>query len=109
MDEKTVISIAAQYSASPGGRYRTDGPNSGQRFREDVLLPTLNSQQNVIVDLDGVLGYGSSFLEEAFGGLVRAGLTEQDLRARLKIHSSLPVYVQRVWNYIHDAQSRAVA
>jgi hypothetical protein len=51
----------------PAGRNRSDGPYSGEFLRDEKLLPVL-AQDKVIVDLDGTLGYGSSFLEEAFGG-----------------------------------------
>ena len=69
------VNIAEDYSKVPGGRYIEDGPFSGQDFREKVLLPKFQEakRQNVIlqVNLDGGYGYGSSFLDEAFGGLAR--------------------------------------
>ena len=74
MDD-TVLSIANQFSRFPAGRYRSDGPYSGERFRDDFLLPALQAASkngtHVVVELDGVLGYSSSFLEEVFGGVVR--------------------------------------
>ena len=40
----------------------------------------------VTVVMDGVAGYGPSFLEEAFGGLVRKeGFDKQSLESRLKL------------------------
>ena len=69
------VNIAEDYSKVPGGRYIEDGPFSGQDFRENILLPKFQEakRQNVIlqVNLDGGYGYGSSFLDEAFGGLAR--------------------------------------
>ena len=54
----------------PWGRY---GPKSGQWFREVHLAPrfyeALALKARLIVDLDGVGGYASGFLMEAFGGL----------------------------------------
>jgi len=98
-----MIYIATEFSETPAGRYRVDGPFSGQRFREEVLLPALQENDSVEVNLDGVVGFGSSFLEEAFGGLVRAGLVVADLRKRLKIKTSLATYQARIWRYIEDA------
>lgn len=99
-----VISIAKEFSDCPAGRYRKDGPDSGERFRDELLYPALSKGETVEVDLDGSLGYGSSFLEEAFGGLVRErGLSASELRQRLKIKSSISLYPQRIWNYIEDA------
>lgn len=100
----TVISVAKQFSPTPAGRYLADGPYPGEKFRDDLLLPALRDSESLItVDLDGTAGFGSSFLEEAFGGLVRLGFEPATLRKRLTIHSSHPSYVSRVWSYIDHA------
>lgn len=101
-----MISIARDYSDTPAGRYRAEGPFSGERFREEVLLPALRSNEAVEVDLDGVLAFGSSFLEESFGGLVRSGMSLGDLKKRLSIKSSISVYVRRIWSYIEEEAGR---
>lgn len=101
-----TISIAKDFSDTPAGRYRSDSTRSGEAFREDLLEPALRKGGSVMVDLDGTLGFGSSFLEEAFGGLVRSGLNAEDLHLRLKVHSSVPVYARRVWQYIDDEARR---
>ena len=104
----TVLNIAKQFSRSPAGRYLTDGPFSGQAFRENLLLPALREYETVEVQLDGALGFGSSFLEEAFGGLVReAGLKAEALHEKLRISSKLKTYEQRIWRYVDDAKPRA--
>lgn len=77
-----VLNIARQFSKTPLGRYPTDGPNNGEKFRETLLAPSLRESPGatVVVELDGTEGYGSSFLEEAFGGLVRHhGFRRRDL------------------------------
>lgn len=101
-----MISIANDYSDTPAGRYVSEGPFSGERFREELLLPALRDHDSVEVDLDGVLAFGSSFLEESFGGLIRKGLTLQDLKKRLHIKSSIQVYVRRIWSYIEEEAGR---
>jgi hypothetical protein len=106
---KMTISIANDFSDCPAGRFKTDGPFSGERFREEWLIPALKKAEEVEVNLDGALGYGSSFLEEAFGGLVRvSGFDAGDLRKRLQIKSSLSLYGGRIWSYIEDAQRQRV-
>ncbi|MGE5437953.1 MAG: STAS-like domain-containing protein [Syntrophothermus sp.] len=68
------INIARDFSDTPGARYYTDGPKSGQEFRETMLEKYFEDPSNntiVEIELDGVEGYGTSFLEESFGGLVR--------------------------------------
>ncbi len=58
------------FSKFPGPRFSELGDFSGEDFRDNHLIPALE-KDDVEVNLDGVFGYGSSFLEEAFGGLVR--------------------------------------
>lgn len=60
------------FTKYPGPRYMSLGSNSGEEFREKFLIEELKKDPEVSVNLDGVLGYGSSFLEEIFGGMVRA-------------------------------------
>ena len=92
----TVIRIA-DHARSPGGRYVTDGPFSGEWFRETVLIPVLRqaeqSREPVVVELDGTFGYGASFLEEAFGGLVRRRVfAPAKLRELLSIRAATPLF-----------------
>jgi len=88
-----VIKIADDFSRYPSGRYITDGPNSGERFRRDFLLPALEQYDVVEIWLDGVKGYPSSFTEEAFGGLIRLGIDKENLmNYRLKIKYSSEAY-----------------
>lgn len=104
--QTTMISVIKNFSENPSGRYRKDGPNSGQRFREDFLAPALRSSDNVTVVLDASLGYGSSFLEEAFGGLLRNGFEYGELRRKLDVTANLKVYKDRVWRYIEEEAER---
>lgn len=62
----------ADFTRYPGPRYKALGKNSGEEFREQFLIKALKDDPEVTVNLDKVLGYGSSFLEEIFGGIVRA-------------------------------------
>lgn len=74
MAEGNSIKVAREFTECPGGRYVKNGPFSGEAFREEYLIPRikeLEEGQRLVVDLDGGDGYGESFLEEAFGGLVR--------------------------------------
>lgn len=100
----------------PGGRFRNEGPNSGEEFRDDHLVPALKDEKRydrVQVIFDGVAGFGSSFLEEAFGGLVRKHrLSRECLGARLDISAGeddLLDYVERAREYIKKALHAASA
>lgn len=104
------INIGRDFSDVPMGRYHpADGNFSGQRFREEFLVPALQDGNNVVeVTIDDTEGFGSSFLEEAFGGLVRKhGFTIQDLEKRLKIihkKSGFWLYEKSIWNHIRNAK-----
>ena len=57
--------------------------------------------------MDGALGFGSSFLEEAFGGLVREHhLSARDLRNKMRLKCAVRLYVDRVWQYIDEEDAR---
>jgi hypothetical protein len=102
---RTIV-IAEAYSKYPAGRFPTDGPNNGEKFRDQILGPALRGDENVEVNLDGVMGLPSSFLEEAFGGLLRIGFNIDTVRSRLKIVASEPRlkrYPDQVWWYINSA------
>jgi STAS-like domain of unknown function (DUF4325) len=75
MTKGTVtINIAEEYTTTPGARYERDGEFSGEEFRRKFLERHFQdkfAEYKVRVILDGVEGYATSFLEEAFGGLAR--------------------------------------
>ena len=98
-----VISIAKDFSVYPGGRTPSDGPFSGEEFRENILIPIFNNNEEVVIDFDGVRGYGSSFLEEAFGGLVRRGIKKDVIFKQLKFQSSKQSIISEVEQYIKAA------
>lgn len=105
----TTINIEKQFSKHPIGRYLDDSNASGQAFREQHLAPALRkSDEPVTVILDGVAGFPSSFLEEAFGGLVRVeGFERDQLRKRLKLSfqdTSYETYVEEIWFYVEEAE-----
>lgn len=104
------IRIARDYSETPGGRYREDGPDSGQQFREEILQPRFEQarREGVLleIDLDGAEGYATSFLEEAFGGLARdcgAKAVLETLRFQCKDEPRLVVEIE---GYIRESAQR---
>lgn len=108
MEEKKVINIARDFGRFPAGRYETDGPYSGESFREKLLVPALRCGSEVItVEFDGARGLASSFLEEAFGGLVRLGFDADQLEHRLDLRSADLSIVNEVREYIIEAKARS--
>ncbi|QFS83966.1 STAS-like domain-containing protein [Roseivivax sp. THAF197b] len=101
-----VIRVVQDFHPRPAGRYPADGEGNGTTFRERFLLPALRNRTPVVVDLDGAPGYPSSFLEEAFGGLVREQVKPEVIREFLKFKYSQPGfkrYERRIWEHIDRA------
>ncbi|MBZ9854302.1 STAS-like domain-containing protein [Mesorhizobium sp. CA13] len=111
-----VINIASDFTRYPGPRYSADGPFSGEEFRNSKLVPALEDAKAsggmVTVILDGVAGYGSSFLEESFGGLLRVGFTPADVKKHLRVvalTSRFQHHSRNVDRYIAEASLTAAA
>lgn len=100
-----TINIASDYTKSPRGRYIIEGEHSGEDFRESVLLPAFekcqSNNEELIIDLDGGYGYGSSFLEEAFGGLARLTKNPKILDIFL-ISDEEPQLIDDILGYMRD-------
>ncbi len=81
-----------------------DGEGSGEAFRKEHLLPKLQENEYVTVDLSGYNRYGPTFIREAFAGLILYnGYTVDELKRRLTIkHDMLPSIVELCWSLISD-------
>ncbi|MFL0799459.1 MAG: STAS-like domain-containing protein [Agarilytica sp.] len=108
----SILNVGKEFSSHPIGRYYTDGPGSGEEFREEYLLKRLselgdNDVLEVIID-DEVDGYGSSFLVEAFAGCVKYGhYTSEDLLSKIEIKYSddeFDFFSKRIIQYVSDAE-----
>ena len=100
-----IINIARDYTKSPGGRFVTEGEYSGEDFRERILFPIYDeckkSGKKLTVVLDGGYGYGSSFLEEAFGGLARR-TGDPDILNICLISDEEPRLIDDIVGYMKD-------
>lgn len=106
MEKELIINIAKDFSRMPAGRYAKDGPYSGETFRERHLIPALREGASVRVILDGARGYGSSFLEEAFGGIIRRKVCSlSELKRKLTfVSDSDPSLIAEIKEYMQDAE-----
>lgn len=100
------IMNVTDFTEFPGPRYIRLGPNSGEEYRTKHLIPAIKEfGAEICVNLDGTMGYGSSFLEEAFGGLVRENVPESTV---LQLVSNIvseedPSLIDEVSDYVNDA------
>lgn len=102
---EVIINIGKDFTRFPLGRKAEHGSGSGEEFRLRFLEPALNSADvKVIILLDDALGYGSSFLEEAFGGLVRCGHQADELLSRIDLRTDDPSLIEEVTSYIREAR-----
>lgn len=106
-----IIKIATDFSDAPGARYKEQGEYSGEEFRDEILYPkfleAIDTEKKLTVDLDGGYGYGSSFLEESFGGLVRKLRKEKNENykkvSEIKIISNDNlVWIEKIKKYIEE-------
>ena len=101
-----TINIANGYTKTPGGRFKSEGDFSGEDFRDSILIPkyleAVKQNQLLCINLDGGYGYGSSFLEEAFGGLVRK-INKVDISVINIISDEEPQLKLDIMKYLKDA------
>lgn len=99
-----TVNIAKDFTRYPSGRFKKNGATSGEGFREQFLESPISKGEKVTVEFDGTIGYGSSFLDEAFGGLVRKlRISPSIIHENLLLKSSDPAIEAEVKQYIEDA------
>ena len=109
--QNITINIAKDFTDSPGGRYRSDGSHSGEEFLEDLLRPRYDQAKMenklLVIELDGVFGYPSSFVSGSFGVLSsECKKNGEDLLSRIKFVSSSPTRIDRFQLEIKDPTQR---
>lgn len=104
-----VLNIAKDYTRCPGARYEREGDYSGEKFRNEFLVPKLREAMKLGVKLevvlDGSAGYSTSFIEESFGGLIRTDhFTLQEVKYNIIIISDEdPSYIEDINAYWEHA------
>jgi hypothetical protein len=100
------LSIAKDYSSTPGGRARKDGKHSAEQFYDEYLHAAMHKavkdNVNLIVDLDGTAGLAGSFLDEAFGRLT-VYFSDETINNRLVLISNEePHLIDDIKSYIKE-------
>lgn len=77
---------------------------------KQALKSSIETGEELIVDLDGSNGYGYSFLEEAFGGLVRSEqFTKDQVLGIVLVSNEEPHWIDKIESYIKNADSLILA
>jgi hypothetical protein len=104
------LSVAKEFSETPGPRSREEGDWSGEQFLEDVLGPKFDQAARegttLMIDLDGTEGYATSFLESAFGGLARRHSSKRVLDVLQFKSNDEPYLIDEIKKYVNDASPR---
>lgn len=99
------VNIGKDFSRYPAGRFPTDGKYNGETFRKKFIVDPLKNGNKLEIELDDAVDYGSSFLEEAFGGLIRAeGFDYEFLKNSITLIAKDEILKEEIWQYIEFAR-----
>ena len=106
------IKLSTDFSTTPGGRLVAEGDYSGELFRDDILIGRYEEaeKKNAIleIDFDGCYGIGTSFLEEAFGGLVRKYHKHGSLKRMRFISTEDETIPSNIRKYVKEAEEEDI-
>lgn len=107
------LNIVSEFTDTPGGRYIAQGPYSGEEFRDTILKVKydycLLKNEKLVINFDGGYGYPISFIDEAFGGMVRDGYSAKKmLKNMVFISNDCPSLSEKIVECIkeHDEIKR---
>ncbi|WP_404833518.1 STAS-like domain-containing protein [Alcaligenes nematophilus] len=104
-----MINVAKDFTRFPSGRWKKNGNTSGEAFRNNFIEPAIKNRTPIAIDLDGVIGYGSSFLEEAFGGSIRSTrINKSEFNKIVTLISENKTLIKEIEKYLEDA-SKSIA
>ncbi|WP_281772266.1 STAS-like domain-containing protein [Haemophilus parahaemolyticus] len=96
----------AEFSKTPYGRTDEDGAFNGKRFRLQKLKPAFEGKEDVTIDFHDIAPPGSSFLHEAFGGLIRyENMTLSEILKKLRIISNFPLYEIQIKKFLEEEEN----
>jgi STAS-like domain of unknown function (DUF4325) len=110
MTRTIFISVAKDFSTTPGPRSTSEGDFSGEAFLDLHLRPryleAVKEGAKLKIDLDGTEGYATSFLEAAFGGLARQYPCETILQTLEFNCEDEPMLRDEINTYIKEARKQ---
>ena len=97
-----IIKISKDFSPAPGGR------EEGKEFLETLLKPkyieAVQNWEKLVIDLDGGYGYPTSFLKEAFGGLIKEHNSREVLDTLVFISNDEPSLIDEIRSYMSSSE-----
>ncbi len=106
MKPEKVFNVA-EYTDTPIGRNSLDGPKNGADYRDNVVVPALVDYQTIKLDFSETIGTTPSFLEEIFGGIIRARiLSPAELKRRVIVISKYESVKRNINKYIDEAAAK---
>jgi hypothetical protein len=105
--KKMVICEKSEGYKYQGPRFKHLGPYSGEEFRNTYLLPWLDDlgeQEEAIIDFKGTVVYSPSFLEESFGGAIRAKKENKEKISHLAFVNITSPWDEKLKEYIKNAK-----
>jgi hypothetical protein len=105
-----TINIAKDFSRLPGARYPHETDYCGEDFRRRILYPKFceakSRGEELEVNLDGLYGLSSAFLDEAFAGLILDEKESyEDVKKYLKLTGTIaPIIVRELNIYLDEAR-----
>ena len=105
-----IFNVVKEFSRTPSARTASEGKYPGTELRSKItplIKQAIKANVKFKIDLDGASGYGTSFLEEVFGGLIREEqIKYEDLKNCLVIKSDEePELIDEIWDDINDANN----
>ena len=105
-----IFKVVKEFSRTPSARVAKEGRFPGTDLRSKItplIRKALQDKKKFLIDLDGASGYGTSFLEEVFGGLIREEhFKYKELVSCLEIKTDEePELEDEIWEYIKDARN----
>ena len=98
-----VLDLKDDFGPHCVGRYPSSGPQCGENLRNLIMLK-LADGDDLIINVNAYVH--ASFLEEAFGGLIRAGLSYEDFDSRVFIRTDDDRLKKEILDYVKDAEWR---
>lgn len=102
------LSVAREFTETPGPRSPDEGKFSGKEFLDKLLLvkfdDAVERKVKLHINLDGTAGYATSFLEAAFGGLARLHPPKLVLKTIEFTSDDEPYLIDEIRQYIKEAR-----